>query len=177
MRVPQSIDTERLTIRRYTEDDMEKLYLFFNNEEITGPTDMPAHQSREETQAFLDMLIQSYNTDEPLFAMAVCRKSDNELIGSCGFATTDVPCAAQMYYALEPQFRGMGYATEAVEKLLEYMIIVLDIERIAVYCSPDNIASVNLARRAGMEYQGTIRKDDRDTEYFLLTRQRYLFEE
>ncbi|WP_094228702.1 GNAT family N-acetyltransferase [Methanolobus psychrotolerans] len=174
MKIPQSIDTERLIIRRYVEDDLERLHLFFNNEEITSSTDMPAHQSLEETGAFLDVLIQSYRTDEPLFAMAICMKDNGEVIGSCGFAAMEFSSDTQIYYALEPEFRGKGYATEAVEKMLEYMILVLDIERVAVFCSPENIASVNLAKRIGMMYQGTIWKDERNTEYFLMTREKYL---
>ncbi|WP_406669897.1 GNAT family protein [Methanolobus sp. ZRKC4] len=46
--------------------------------------------------------------------------------------------------------------------------------RISIYCAPENLASMNLAKRVGMEYQGIIRKDDKDAKYFLLTREKYL---
>ncbi len=174
MKIPQSINTERLVIRRYVEDDLDRLHLFFNNEEVTGSTDMPLHRSLEETKEFLGMLIQSYSSDEPLFAMAISKKDNGEVIGSCGFASLEFSPDTQVYYALEPEFRGMGYATEAMEKMIEYMVLVLDINRIAVYCSPENIDSINLAKRVGMEYQGTVKMDDRDSEYFLLTREKYL---
>ncbi len=174
MKIPQSFATERLIIRRYVEEDLEKLHLFFNNEEVTSSTDMPLHRSFEETKAFLDMLIQSYESDEPLFAMAITRKDDGEVMGSCGFAKLEFSDDTQIYYALEPEYQGNGYATEAVKKMIEYMILVLDIDRIAIYCSPENHASIDLAKRVGMEYQGINRQDDRDNEYFLLTREKYL---
>ncbi|WP_342305188.1 GNAT family N-acetyltransferase [Methanolobus sp. ZRKC5] len=131
MKIPQTLDTKRLIIRRYVEEDLKGLHLFFNNEEITSSTDMPLHRSLEETKAFLDMIIQSYSTDEPFFAMAICKKDEEKVIGSCGFAKMDFAADAQIYYALEPEFRGNGYATEAVEKMIEYMILVHDIKRIS----------------------------------------------
>ncbi len=174
MRIPQAIDTERLIIRRYVEEDLERLHRFFNNEEITSSTDMPLHRTFEETKEFLDMLILSYDSDEPLFAMAIGRKNDGQVIGSCGFAPMEFSDDTQIYYALEPEFQNNGYATEAVEKMIEYMILVLDIDRISIYCSPENTASTSLAKRVGMEYQGIVQQDGRDSEYFLLTREKYL---
>lgn len=174
MKIPQSVDTERLIIRRYVEEDLEGLHLFFNNEEITSSTDMPLHRSFEETKAFLDMIIQSYSTDEPFFAMAICKKDEGKVIGSCGFAKMEFTADTQIYYALEPEFRGNGYATEAVEKMIEYMILVHDVNRISIYCAPENVASMNLAKRVGMEYQGTIKNDEKNAKYFLLTREKYL---
>jgi len=174
MRMPRSIDTERLIIRRYTKDDLDGLHQFFNNEEVTSSTDMPLHRSLEETTEFLELLLHSYETDEPIFAMAICKKEDRKVIGSCGFASLEFSPDTQIYYALDPGSRGKGFATEAVRKMLEYMIIVLDITRISVHCAPDNTDSISLAKRVGMEYQGAVRIDDRDSEYFLLTREMYL---
>ncbi|WP_292469377.1 GNAT family N-acetyltransferase [Methanolobus sp.] len=174
MKIPQSLETERLKIRRYNKKDLHGLYIFFNNEEITSTTDMPLHRSLEDTKIFLDVLIESYSTDEPLFAMAISRKDDGKIIGSCGFAELEFTRDMQIYYALEPDYRGNGYATEAVEKIIEYMILVLDIERISVFCSPENTASIDLAKRVGMEYQGVFRKNEKDNEYFVLTQETYL---
>ncbi|MBN2109600.1 MAG: GNAT family N-acetyltransferase [Methanosarcinaceae archaeon] len=174
MKIPVSIKTERLLIRRYVSEDLEDLYHFFNNREITRYTDMPPSQTYGETKAFLDMLIDSYDSDEPVFAMAVCKRAEGEVIGSCGFASAEFLPETQIYYAISPDFQGQGYASEATEKLVEYMFLVLDIERISVYCSSANPASVNVARKIGMEHQGTVKQNGREAEHFLLTRKRYL---
>ncbi|MDW7732091.1 MAG: GNAT family N-acetyltransferase [Methanolobus sp.] len=174
MQIPVSLETDRLMIRRYIADDLEGLYRFFNNRDVTRYTDMPSSQTYEETKAFLDMLIDSYDSDEPFFAMAVCRKTDYEVIGSCGFASTEFLPETQIYYAISPEFQGHGYASEATGKLVEYMFLVLDINMISVYCSPANPASLKVARKMGMSYQGTIRQNERDAEHFVLTREDYL---
>ncbi|SFM33158.1 GNAT family N-acetyltransferase [Methanolobus profundi] len=174
MRIPQALETERLSIRRYTVDDLQDLYLFFNNEEVTSSTDMPLHRTFEETEEFLEMIVRSYDGEEPLFAMAISRKDTGKVIGSCGFSKLEFSPDTQIYYALEPEYQGNGYATEAVMKMLEYMILVLDIERISIYCSQENTASINLAKRVGMEHHGTFEMNGKDAEYFLLTREMYL---
>lgn len=174
MKIPTILKTDRLLIRRYVNEDLEGLYRFFNNREITRYTDMPVSQTHEETKAFLDMLIDSYDSEEPVFAMAVCRKTDYEVIGSCGFASAEFLPETQIYYAVSPEFQGQGYASEATEKLVEYMFLVLDIDRISVYCSAANPASLKVARKIGMRYQGTIRQNERDAEHFVLTREEYL---
>ena len=174
MRIPLKLETDRLIIQRYTEDDLEGLHRFFNNRDITGMTDMPAEMSLDETEAFLQMLIDSYDTEEPIAALAICKKENEEVIGSCGFAAVEFSDETQIYYALEPGSRNRGYATEAMEKLIEYMILVLDIEKISVYCHPQNIASINLAKKIGMQSHGTVHHEKRDAEYFLLTREEYL---
>ncbi|MBP1909974.1 GNAT family N-acetyltransferase [Methanolobus bombayensis] len=174
MRIPRCLETDRLIIQRYTEDDLEDLHQFFNNKENTSLTDMPSHMSLEETKAFLQMLLKSYETEEPIAALAICLKEDGKVIGSCGFAAVEFSDDTQIYYVLDTEFRNNGYATEAMEKLVEYMILVLDIERICIYCHPENVASMDLARRIGMEQHGTGNVDNRDFKYFLLTREMYL---
>ncbi|WMW25314.1 GNAT family N-acetyltransferase [Methanolobus sediminis] len=174
MRIPQRLETGRLVIRRYTEDDLEELHQFLNNKDVIGLTDMPSNTSQEETEAFLQMLLKSYYSEEPVAAMAICLKENGKVIGSCGFAAVEFSKNTQIYYALKPDFRNNGYATEAMEKLIEYMILVFDIDRICIYCPPDNIASMNLAKRIGMEQHGTIHVKNMDFKYFLLTREMYL---
>jgi ribosomal-protein-alanine N-acetyltransferase len=174
MRIPQRLETDRLIIRRYTEDDLKQLHQFLNNKEVIGLTDMPSNTSQEETEAFLRMLIDSYTTEKPVAAMAICLKESGKVIGSCGFAAVDFSNDTQIYYALDPEFRNNGFATEAMDKLIEYMILVLDIDRICIYCHPENIASMNLAKRIGMQWQTGVQKKDSDSHYFLLTRENYL---
>lgn len=174
MKIPATLKTDRLLIRRYVNEDLDGLYRFFNNREVTRYTDMPASQTYEETKAFLDMLIESYDSEEPVFAMAVCRRQDGEVVGSCGFASAEFLPETQIYYAISPEHQGQGYASEATEKLVEYMFLVLDIERISVYCSGANPASSKIARKIGMHYQGSVRQNERDAEHFILTREEYL---
>jgi RimJ/RimL family protein N-acetyltransferase len=61
------------------------------------------------------MLIDSYTTEEPVAAMAICLKDSEGIIRSCGFAAVEFSKETQIYYALKPDFRNNEYATEAME--------------------------------------------------------------
>ncbi len=75
MKIPR-METERLIIRPYLPDDLESLFTFFNDEKVTRFTDLPSEQSLEETKEFLDLILHSYETENPIFALAVDRKKE-----------------------------------------------------------------------------------------------------
>ena len=61
-------------------------------------------------------------------------------------------------YILHPDFRGIGYTTEAVKLLVNHLFRTKDIVRIQAECSPRNIASVRVLEKAGFTYEGLKRK-------------------
>jgi ribosomal-protein-alanine N-acetyltransferase len=167
---PASLATERLIIRPYGREDLESLFLFFNDIRVTRYTDLPDGRTRKETAAFLDYILASYTTEDPLYAFAVTLKESGEIIGSCGFAPLeDDGTGAQIYYAFFPDYWGKGYATEASRKMIELVFSIPQFERIVVDASPENPASARVAERLGMHYFGLVQAGDRPSLRYLLT--------
>ncbi|WP_164913615.1 GNAT family N-acetyltransferase [Methanoculleus taiwanensis] len=170
MPIPETLLTDRLRIRPYLPDDLDSLVCFFNDPRVTRYTDLPEGQTREETAAFLDMLIASYATDEPIFAFAVTRRDTGEIIGSCGFAPMDDGNTVQLYYAFFPGHWGKGYATEASRRMIEYVFSLRRWDTIVVDSSPENPASGRVAERLGMRAVGTVELDGRLSRRYVLNR-------
>ncbi len=60
MRIPSSLETERLVIRTHIWDDLEQLVAFFGNDEATRLLDLaPGQKTAEGTKALLDAIIKS----------------------------------------------------------------------------------------------------------------------
>jgi ribosomal-protein-alanine N-acetyltransferase len=57
----------------------------------------------------------------------------------------------------DPAHRGQGLATEAVRLLIDYLFRSLEINRLQCSISPDNEASLRLARRCGFQFEGCAR--------------------
>lgn len=173
MKIPD-LETKRLIIRPYTPDDLESLFTFFNDEKVTRFTDLPSEQSLEETKEFLDLILQSYESEDPIFALAVARKADRKVIGSCGFAPIRDSGDIQIYYAFSTEYWGQGLATEASCKLLSYMFSELGIERAFVFASPENPASSAVAKKLGMNYKGTAELENKKGELFGIDKEEFL---
>jgi len=175
MKIPSALETERLVIRPYTPEDFEPLYAFFSDEDATRLLDLaPEQKTAEGTRALLEMVIASYETEDPIFAMAITDKESGKYIGSCGMAPDEENSSdTQIFYALLPQYQGNGYATEAARKLLEYAFVELDLDRIVASIAAENLSSIRVAERLKMIFDG---KTKRVVNGVMYEGRRYRFE-
>jgi RimJ/RimL family protein N-acetyltransferase len=61
-------------------------------------------------------------------------------------------------YALLPSERGKGYCTEAVQLMIDYLFLSMDVNRIQATASTKNKGSQKVLEKAGFTREGTIRK-------------------
>jgi aminoglycoside 6'-N-acetyltransferase len=61
------------------------------------------------------------------------------------------------YGIAEPEYRGKGYAGEALALLLDYIFAAYPVERVSAYTDPQNIPSRRLLERLGFICEGTMR--------------------
>ena len=59
------------------------------------------------------------------------------------------PGAGEVGYTLLAEFRGRGYATEAVSALLDEAFTIARLQRVCAYCVPQNLASIAVLERLG----------------------------
>jgi ribosomal-protein-alanine N-acetyltransferase len=179
MIVPPSIKTERLIIRRHVPEDFEPMRSFFSDEEATRLLDMTAEQKTEEAiHALLDDVIGSYDSGEPIFAMAIVEKETSEFVGSCGMAPDDLdPRETQIFYVILPEYQGRGFAKEASAGLVEYAFTKLGVERLFVSMAAENAASVKVAEKLGMTFEGSAERELNGVVYpgrcYSLTKSRF----
>lgn len=61
---------------------------------------------------------------------------------------------AEVGYGLQPEFRGLGYAVEAVRAMLDWAATAYDVRRFRAAIAPDNARSQNLVTKLGMTRSG-----------------------
>jgi ribosomal-protein-alanine N-acetyltransferase len=98
---------------------------------------------------------------------AILLRDSGEVIGSVGFApclmpfgqlpsfepTTRFTSEIGLFWALFPEHRGRGYATEAAAAMISYAFESLRIRRIVATTEHDNTRSLNVMRRLGMRIE------------------------
>jgi RimJ/RimL family protein N-acetyltransferase len=61
---------------------------------------------------------------------------------------------AEIGFTLAPQHQGYGYATEAVRRLLHYLLIERGKHRVRATCDDRNMGSAAVLERVGMRREG-----------------------
>ncbi len=152
------LTTERLVLRNYRAEDWERVHIYgsnpdFSKYELWGPNTL------EDTHKFVAEMIQQ-SSDMPRFKFdyAVCMKESNLLIGGCGIRReSELSQVANLGWAINPDFQGKGYATEAAKALIDFGFQTLNLSVIYATCDTRNATSYKVMEKLGMKKVGFIK--------------------
>lgn len=153
------LTTARLLVRPLEQGDLEEIARVLDG----GSPD-------EARARWLQWTLLSYEQygalmQPPYGERAVIRREDGALVGAVGLVPSLLPLARAagaepfsrhllpevgLYWALAPEARGRGYATEAARALAGWALEHLGLARIVATTEHDNLASVRVMERLGM---------------------------
>jgi len=136
------IETERLTLRPLSRDDVEPWTRFMTDGDARAGLHTPDAVSAEDAAAALDRFVEVAE----MYTLVV--RESAETVGFVGFIprTMDWGDELELGWMLLPAHRGRGYATEAARALR-----ATTDRRIISLIRTDNPASESVARRIGAE--------------------------
>ena len=148
------IETERLILRPWQEDDAEALYKYASDPDIGPPAGWPPHTSVENSRDIIRTVFSAPET------YAVCLK-DGSPIGSIGLKLngstdmTDRDDECELGYWIGKPFWGQGLIPEASQALLQHAFDNLGMQ--AVWCGyyDENEKSKRVQEKLGFVYQYT----------------------
>jgi RimJ/RimL family protein N-acetyltransferase len=86
------------------------------------------------------------------FPFAITLRADGNLIGDCGLTLlADEPGGAFLWYSVNRQYWGAGYATEAAATVVNFGLAVLKLSHIEARCHRNNHASLRVLEKIGMQ--------------------------
>lgn len=140
--------TERMVLRRYRVDDAEALYRYFGSDpamvKYSGWNPYATLEMAEET---VQRFIRSYE-DEHTYSWVM--DFEDVLIGTIG-AYDYTPEQIEVGFSVQPDWQGRGYATEALQKVLEYLTKNEGIPCVTAWCAAENEGSMRVLEKAGMQ--------------------------
>jgi RimJ/RimL family protein N-acetyltransferase len=156
--------TERLSLEHLTEDDAAFTCSLLNDPDfIAHIADRGIRDEPQARQYLLDGPIKSYR--EHGFGMYAMRlRNSGETVGMCGLVKRDGLDDVDIGYALLPSGRGLGYAREAAERVLQHAWEDIRLPRLVAIVSPDNPASIKLLESLGMKFESMVRLTPQDDE-------------
>jgi len=152
-----SLPTERLTLRRFGQGDLDALVAYRSDPDTARLQGWEAPYPTEHAHAFLDeMAALDPGTPGVWFQFAVEERSTGALVGDCALhCDAEDPTTAWIGFTLAPEHQGRGYATEAVRALLRYACERLDACRVIATVDTRNGPSIALLERVGFRRTGT----------------------
>ena len=86
------------------------------------------------------------------------KEKPDQIIGTVSLYEISAPHAkAELGYKFSSNFHHMGYATEAVEKIIDIAFTELSLHRICAHVAPENTPSIKLLLGLGFEKEGVCR--------------------
>ncbi len=152
------LETERLLLRKLTEEDSEALYKIMSKEEVMVYYGMYALVEEEQAQIMINNLNCGFESSKSI-RWALELKEESTLIGTCGYHNWNKGYArSEMGYELSPDYWGKGYMTEALEAILCYGFNYMELNRVEALVYPENSASKRLLEGLGFMEEGILRE-------------------
>ncbi len=172
------LETKRLLIRPFVMEDLADVHRLFDIELQDADLRTDKMETLAERLEWLQWAAlnpsQLAKLNQPPYGdRAVILQSTGQLTGSCGY----VPCLNAfeqlpglraagpaefpakhstefgLFYAISPQHRRRGYATEAAQALVDYAFRQLRLKRVVATTGYENIASIGVMSGLGMRIE------------------------
>lgn len=145
------LKTSRLTVRGLADNDFEALF------RLTGDADSMQYVgdglpiTADATRRWIAVSQANY-ADHDYGAFAVVDNASGQFAGYAGFvhsADVSPPAEAELIYALLPEFRGRGLASELAAALVTHGFETFGFTRILATVDPANTASIRILEKSG----------------------------
>lgn len=162
------IETERLWLRKFTQDDFEWFARMRGDAEIARY--IGGSHSRERVAERLRQFIEFYEPNGFGF-WAVEHKQDRRPIGWCGLHTLDDTPEIEVGYGFDKPYWGQGFATEAAGASLRYGFERAGLRRIVAVADPQNTGSWRVMEKLGMKFEKMTKHYNMDVVYYAINRE------
>lgn len=168
------METERLILLPWTEEDAEPLYKYAQNPAVGPIAGWPPHTSVENSREVIRNILSAPET------YAVILKETGEPVGSISIMSGNnlhskdkEESDAEIGYWLGVPYWGRGLIPEAVNRILEHCFLDLNIKRVWCGYYEGNIKSRRVMDKCGFKFHHTEESkvsplSDIRTEYFTL---------
>lgn len=146
-----TLETNRLVMREFREEDAEGMYILNNDPEVVRYTGDDPFASVDDTRDF----IRQYDAYEKFGRgrLTLILKETSEYLGWCGLKYDPVSAETDLGFRLLKKFWNRGYATEASLRSIDHGFKDLKIEKIIGRAMRENTASIHVLKKTGMMFE------------------------
>ena len=144
-----TLETRRLILRKFTDEDISALYEILKDEEVNTFLPWFPVKSIAEARAFYEEKYKENYAKPQAYAYAICMKTDGYPIG---YIKVEMDESHDLGYALRKEFWHYGIVTEATKALVE-QVKQDGLSYITATHDVNNPRSGGVMRQVGMKYR------------------------
>ena len=153
------LQTPHLILRPFTEADAPLILALNSDPEVVKYLHEPVLQNEEQaTKILFDIILPQYKNN--LSRWAIHTKNNMDFIGWCGLKYRPELDEIYLGYRLMQKALGKGFATEAAQHTLSHGFKNLGLKLITGRAHIENIASIKVLEKIGMNFIGEGIVDD-----------------
>lgn len=162
----ETIETERLILRRFRLADAQAMYTnWASDDDVTRFLTWPSHSSPEISEWVLHDWVESYEKPDFYQWAITVKDQGDEPIGSISVVERNDPVGrAQVGYCIGKKWWGRGITPEALRGVADYLFDEVGFQRVEARHDVNNPNSGKVMQKAGMQYEGTLRRYDKNNQ-------------
>ena len=167
----KNIETERTLMRKLIIDDAKSFYTLNLDKEVLKFTGDKPFKNLQEASGFLSNYYQyeKYGVGR----LAVIDKETLKFIGWCGLKYCKEKKEYDIGFRFYKKYWNKGFATETAKKCLNIGFEKLKIDKIVGRAMKENIGSIKVLEKIGMEFKENINFEGQEGVIYELTKSKY----
>lgn len=166
------IETERLLLRTYKPDEMERVYELSSDKNVTRHFQPDFKIDKVEVLASLPKRLERWQK-QGFGQFGVFDKFTQILIGYSGFQYFEQTELVEIYYGFFKEFWGKGFATEAASAVLRFGFEQVKLPKIVAVTHPENIESQKVLKKLGLSGGELAEFYDMSVVYYEITAEQF----
>ena len=159
------LKTNRCLLMKLQQSDFEYVKKLYSNEEVRkylgGTID-----EQEYSRRFSSML----NSEDASFYWVIKQITDNEFVGLISLDLHHDGINTEVSYQLLPEYWGQGYATEIVQRVIDYAFEDLGLTKVLAETQTANKSSCKLLKKLGMKLEQTLERYGAEQAIFCISK-------
>lgn len=163
------LETERLLIRQFTEEDAEFILELLNDPSFIKNIGDRNIRTLEDARAYvLNGPVTSYAKNGFGLSLVIL-KDTGASIGMCGLIKRDTLDNVDIGYAFLPRYWSKGYAVESALAMKAYAKDVVGLKKLVAIIDPANAGSIRLIEKIGLTFEKMVKLSEDDIELKLFS--------
>lgn len=143
------MQTERLIFRNVILNDLEDIYEFCSDKEVSKYVSWEPHKNLLETEEVINNLFLPNK-----YVFSIVEKKSKKCIGIFELRPEIKNNAVKFGYVLNRDFWNKGYMSETLKFMIEYAFNILKVNRVYSMHIKENIASGRVMEKCGLKKEG-----------------------